>query len=141
LCSFPPRIDEPGEDRTLRISAIETLRVGAYGNMLWLKIETDERITGLGEAFRNAEATEAYLHETLAPWLLGKDPCAITMHREAIGRRIGNRFMGTPSRSIEIRGNAAVDLALWDILGKSLDVPVATLLGGRARERIRIYNT
>jgi L-alanine-DL-glutamate epimerase-like enolase superfamily enzyme len=49
--------------------------------------------------------------------------------------------MGTPSRSVEIRGNAAVDLALWDILGRSLGVPVADLLGGRAREKIRIYNT
>ena len=102
----------------MRITKIETLRVDSIGNMLWLRLSTDAGITGLGEAFRNAGATEAYIHETLAPWLLGKDPLEINAHREAIGRRIGNRFMGTPSRSIEIRGNAAVDLALWDILGK-----------------------
>jgi L-alanine-DL-glutamate epimerase-like enolase superfamily enzyme len=125
----------------MQITAIETLRVAAYGNMLWLRLETDAGPVGLGEAFRNAEATEAYIHETLAPYLLGRDPRAINAHREAIGRVIGNRFMGTPSRSVEIRGNAAVDLALWDLLGKTLEVPVATLLGGRARERIRIYNT
>ena len=125
----------------MHITALETLRVGGLGNMLWLRVLTDAGITGLGEAFRNAEATEAYIHETLAPWLIGKDPRAITFHREAILRRIGNRFMGTPSRSVEIRGNAAVDLALWDILGKSLGVPVADLLGGKAREKIRIYNT
>jgi L-alanine-DL-glutamate epimerase-like enolase superfamily enzyme len=125
----------------LRITALETLRVAGLGNLLWLKVETDEGIGGLGEAFRNAQATEAYIHETLAPWLLGKDPLTINAHREAIGRRIGNRFMGTPSRSIEVRGNAAVDLALWDILGKSLGVPVATLLGGRSRDSIRVYNT
>ena len=125
----------------MRITALETLRVGGLGNMLWLRVFTDAGVTGLGEAFRNAEATEAYVHETLAPWLIGKDPRSITFHREAILRRIANRFMGTPSRSVEIRGNAAVDLALWDILGKSLGVPVADLLGGRAREKIRIYNT
>ncbi|HET6468251.1 MAG TPA: hypothetical protein VFG43_07730, partial [Geminicoccaceae bacterium] len=125
----------------MRISAIETLRVEAFGNMLWLRILTDDGVTGLGEAFRNARATEAYIHETLAPWLLGKDALAINAHREAIGRRIGNRFMGTPSRSIEVRGNAAVDIALWDILGKHLGVPLAALLGGRAREKIRVYNT
>mgnify|MGYP001206207670 CR=1 FL=1 len=125
----------------MRITALETLRVGGLGNMVWLRVFTDAGITGLGEAFRNAEATEAYIHETLAPWLIGKDPRAITFHREAILRRIGNRFMGTPSRSVEIRGNAAVDLALWDIHGKSLGVPVAGLLGGKAREKIRIYNT
>ena len=118
----------------MRITALETLRVAGFGNMLWLKVETDEGIVGLGEAFRNAQATEAYIHETLAPWLLGKDPLTINAHREAIGRRIGNRFMGTPSRSIEVRGNAAVDLALWDILGKTLGAPVATFwAAGRAR--------
>jgi L-alanine-DL-glutamate epimerase-like enolase superfamily enzyme len=125
----------------VKITAIDTLRVGSIGNLLWLRVETDEGITGLGEAFRNAEATEAYIHETLAPWLLGKDPRQVTAHREAITRRIGNRFMGTPSRSIEIRGNSAVDLALWDILGKSLGVPLAQLFGGRARDGIRVYNT
>ncbi len=125
----------------MRITGIETLRVGGLGNMLWLRLETDAGITGLGEAFRNAGATEAYVHETLAPWLLGRDPLAINAHREAIGRVIGNRFMGTPSRSIEIRGNAAVDLALWDVLGKHLEVPVAQLMGGRVRDGIRVYNT
>ncbi|MEZ5860311.1 MAG: mandelate racemase/muconate lactonizing enzyme family protein, partial [Geminicoccaceae bacterium] len=125
----------------MRITKIETLRVDSIGNMLWLRVSTDAGITGLGEAFRNAGATEAYIHETLAPWLLGKDPLEINAHREAIGRRIGNRFMGTPSRSIEVRGNAAVDLALWDILGKVLNVPIAQLFGGRVREEIRVYNT
>lgn len=125
----------------MRITRIETLRASGLGNMLWLRLHTDAGITGLGEAFRNAEATEAYIHETLAPWLLGKDPLAINAQREAIGRVIGNRFMGTPSRSIEIRGNAAVDLALWDVLGKHLGVPVAQLFGGRVRDEIRVYNT
>lgn len=125
----------------MRITALETVRVTGLGNMLWLRVETDAGITGLGEAFRNAEATEAYIHETLAPWLLGKDPRQINVHREAITRRIGNRFMGTPSRSIELRGNAAVDLALWDILGKSLGVSVTRLMGGQVRDDIRVYNT
>lgn len=125
----------------MRVTAIETLRLGAFGNLLWLKVETDQGLTGLGEAFRNAEATEAYIHETLAPYLLGQDPRQVNAHREAITRRIGNRFMGTPSRSIEVRGNAAVDLALWDLLGKSLKAPLSDLLGGRVRERIRVYNT
>lgn len=125
----------------MRITAIETLRVGAYGNLVWLKIETDAGITGIGEAFRNAEATEAYIHETLAPWLLGKDPRPVVWHREQITRVIGNRFMGTPSRSVEIRGNAAVDMALWDVLGRSLEAPLYRVWGGPARETIRIYNT
>ncbi len=125
----------------MRITALETLRSPAYANLLWLRVETDAGLVGLGEAFRNAEATEAYIHETLAPELLGRDPRPVAAHRERIGRVIANRFMGTPSRSIELRGDAAVDIALWDILAKSLNVPLHRLWGGPVRERIRVYNT
>ncbi|MCS6780674.1 MAG: hypothetical protein NZ555_13345 [Geminicoccaceae bacterium] len=125
----------------MRVTAIETLRAGAFGNLLWLRLETDAGLEGLGEAFRNAEATEAYVHETLAPELLGRDPRELAAHRERIGRVIANRFMGTPSRSIELRGDAALDIALWDLLAKSLDAPLWRLWGGPVRERIRVYNT
>ncbi len=54
---------------------------------------------------------------------------------------IADRFMGTPSRSIELRGDAAVDMALWDILARSLEIPLHRLRGGPVRERIRVYNT
>jgi galactonate dehydratase len=125
----------------MRITALETIRCKAFANLLWLRLETDCGLVGLGEAFRNAEASEAYLHETLAPELLGRDPRPVAAHRERIGRVIANRFMGTPSRSIELRGDAAVDLALWDLLAQSLGVPLHRLWGGPVRERIRVYNT
>lgn len=125
----------------MRIIALETIRSPAFANLLWLRVETDGGLVGLGEAFRNAEATEAYLHETLAPELLGRDPRPVAAHRERIGRVIANRFMGTPSRSIELRGDAAVDMALWDLLAQSLEVPLHRLWGGPVRERIRVYNT
>jgi L-alanine-DL-glutamate epimerase-like enolase superfamily enzyme len=125
----------------VRITALETLRTPAFANLLWLRLETDAGPVGLGEAFRNAEATEAYLHETLAPELLGRDPRPVAAHRERIGRVIANRFMGTPSRSVELRGDAAVDMALWDLLAQSLGVPLHRLWGGPVRERIRVYNT
>ena len=125
----------------MRITAIETIRAEAFANLLWLRIETDTGLVGTGEAFRNAEATEAYIHETLAPYLLGQDPRPIARHRETIRAVLGNRFMGTPSRSIEIRGNSAVDIALWDIKGRLLDAPLYELWGGPARDRIKVYNT
>lgn len=125
----------------MRITGIETLRLTALPNLCWVRLDTDEGVTGLGEAFRNSEATTAYIHETLAPYLLGRDPRTVNAHREAISRVIGNRFMGTPSRSVELRGNSAIDVALWDIRGKSLGVSLVDLLGGPARERIRAYNT
>ncbi len=125
----------------MKITAIETIRLTSLPNLSWLRIETDQGLTGLGEAFRNSEATTAYIHETLAPYLLGRDPRRINTHKESINRVIGNRFMGTPSRSVELRGNSAVDVALWDILGRSLNVPIAHLLGGIARDKVRSYNT
>ncbi|MCX8102250.1 MAG: mandelate racemase/muconate lactonizing enzyme family protein [Geminicoccaceae bacterium] len=125
----------------MRITALETIRCEAFANLLWLRLETDAELEGLGEAFRNAQASEAYIHETLAPELLGRDPREVALHRERIGRVIANRFMGTPSRSIELRGDAAVDIALWDLLGKSLGAPLWRLWGGPVRERIAVYNT
>jgi galactonate dehydratase len=125
----------------MKITGIETIRAEQHGNLLWVLIETDEGLVGHGETFRNAIATEAYIHETCAPYLLGKDPRNIERHANALMNSVGNRFIGYPTRSVETRGNSAVDLALWDLLGKSLDQPVWRLLGGLSHDRIPIYNT
>ena len=125
----------------MKIVGVETVQVEEYGNLVWVLLHTDEGLTGLGETFRNPEATIAYVHETCAPHLLGKDP----LRREALMRelagKVGNHFNGFPTRSVEVRGNSAIDLALWDLDGKALGVPLYRLLGGRTRERVRIYNT
>lgn len=125
----------------MKITAIETVQVAEYGNLVWVELHTDEGLSGLGETFRNPEATVAYIHETCAPWLLGKDPRDIERHHRALRREVGNHFAGYPSRSVEIRGNSAVDLALWDLAGKAAGLPVWRLLGGLAHDRIPIYNT
>jgi len=125
----------------VKITAVETVQVGAYGNLVWVELHTDEGLVGLGETFRNPEATAAYIHETCAPYLLGKDPLRIERHARALMAEVGNHFMGFPSRSVEVRGNSAIDLALWDLLGNAAGLPLHQLLGGLCRERIRIYNT
>ncbi|MFT5391228.1 MAG: galactonate dehydratase, partial [Gammaproteobacteria bacterium] len=61
----------------MKITSIETVRVGEFPNMAWVRLHTDEGIVGLGETFFGARAVEAYIHETAAPVLLGKDPRAI----------------------------------------------------------------
>jgi galactonate dehydratase len=125
----------------MKITALETIQVAEFSNLVWVELHTDEKLTGLGETFRNPEATVAYLHETCAPYLLGKDPLQIERHARALMVEVGNHFAGFPSRSVEVRGNSAVDLALWDLFGQAAGVPLHQLLGGLTRERIRIYNT
>jgi galactonate dehydratase len=125
----------------MKIINVETIRCAEFANIVWVRLHTDEGLIGLGETMRNPEAVEAYIHETAAPYLLGKDPHPIERHHDALMNRVGNHFSGFPTRSIEIRGNSAVDFALWDLLGKALGQPVTQLLGGFSRDHIGVYNT
>ena len=125
----------------MKITAVETIQVAELSNLVWVELQTDDGLVGLGETFRNPEATVAYIHETCAPYLLGKDPLQIERHAQALMWEVGSHFTGFPSRSIELRGNSAVDLALWDLFGQAAGLPLHQLLGGLTRERIRVYNT
>ena len=102
----------------MKITALETIRLGEFANLIWVRLHTDEGLVGLGETFMGAAAVEAYLHETVAPKLLGRDPLRI----EAIGRDLSN-YLGWRSAGVETRGNSAVDIALWDLFGKSCGMP------------------
>ena len=120
----------------MKISAIETLRLEEFANLIWVFVETDEGITGLGETFFGPQAVEAFIHETAAPILIGEDPTRI----EFLCRKLQG-YVGFRGAGAEMRGLSAIDIALWDILGKASDQPVCNLLGGRTRESIRTYNT
>ena len=133
LCHIVLRHD--GQEQ-VKVSAVETLRLGEFPNLLWVRVQTDEGVTGLGETFFGAEAVEAYIHESVAPYLLGKDPLHIDKHARAL-----TPYVGYASGGVEGRGNSAVDIALWDLFGRWVGQPIYQLLGGPSRERIRIYNT
>ena len=120
----------------MKITQVETLRLGEFPNIIWVRLHTDEGLVGLGETFMGAAAVEAYLHEWVAPKLLGQDPLAIESRNRDITGYLGWRGSG-----VETRGNSAVDIALWDIFGKAANMPVHTALGGKSRDAIRIYNT
>ena len=120
----------------MKITSLETIRLEEFANIVWVRLHTDEGITGLGETFMGAAAVEAYLHETVAPKLIGRDPMQIeAINRDLIG------YLGWRGAGVETRGNSAVDIALWDIFGKALGVPVSVALGGRSRDKVRTYNT
>jgi L-alanine-DL-glutamate epimerase-like enolase superfamily enzyme len=128
----------------MKITAVETIylprgitvHAGAI-TYLWVRIHTDEGLIGLGETYPNAEAEAAIVHTRLAAVLLGKDPTAID-------RLWADMFLNVSYSGwagAEMRAISAVDIALWDLLGKSTGRPIYQLLGGASRPSIRIYNT
>ena len=102
---------------------------------LFLKIETDSGITGYGESTIHffAQAAAGMLKD-LIPYLIGEDPERIEYLWQSCFRRLFMR--GGPVTGAAVSG---IDMALWDIKGKSLGVPVYQLLGGLARKKVRLY--
>lgn len=119
----------------MKITRIETYPVGAgWKNWLFLKVCTDTEFYGISEATLNGfiKATEAAVHE-LEHFVIGRDPREVT----AIARKV----IGTIQDAGHIHRlvMAAVEVACWDILGKSLGAPIHQLLGGKVRESILGY--
>jgi galactonate dehydratase len=120
----------------MKINRLETLRLAEFPNLLWLRVHTDAGIYGLGETSYAAQSVEAYVHEYVAPRVLGRDPLEI----EALAKSI-TPYVGWRASSVETRASSAFDLALWDLFGKVVDQPLYQLLGGASRARVRTYNT
>jgi L-alanine-DL-glutamate epimerase-like enolase superfamily enzyme len=120
----------------MKVTAIETTRLDAFPNILWTRVHTDEGLTGLGETFYGSHSAEAHVHQMIAPYLIGKDPRNIERHQAHL-----TGYVGFSGASAETRGRSSVDIALWDLFGKSVNLPLCDLLGGRVRDDIRVYNT
>ncbi len=101
---------------------------------LFIKIHTDEGITGIGEvgSWGFIDATAECLKK-FRQYLVGKDPYRIEHHNQYMYRSM--YFRG----SIIMSAISAIDIALWDIKGKALRVPVYELLGGQTRNKVRSY--
>ena len=120
----------------MKITALETIRIDARPNLIWVQVETDQGLTGLGETFFGASAVDAHIHDEIAPRVIGRDPLQIDGLAEAL-----RGYLGFRSTGVEMRANSAFDIALWDLFGKATGQPVAQLLGGFTRREIRTYNT
>lgn len=120
----------------MAIEAITTLRVDEFPNLLYVLIRDSDGAQGLGETFFGPRAVEAYIHETAAPILLGRDPFQI----EDITRSLTG-YLGFTGGGVENRGNSALDIGLWDLMGKLSGRPIHELLGGKVRDTARVYNT
>ena len=125
-----------GSARDREIVAARVIVTSPGRNFVTLKIETRSGISGLGDATLNGRelAVASYLQDHVVPNLIGRDAGRIEdlwqfLYRGAYWRR----------GPVTMTAIAAVDVALWDILGKLAGLPVCQLLGGRSREGALVY--
>ncbi|HLV01289.1 MAG TPA: galactonate dehydratase [Acidobacteriota bacterium] len=125
--------ENPGPGEPIRITRLETILVKP--RWLFLKVHTDAGIIGLGEPILEGRArTCAEAVAEIEPYLVGQDARRVAHHWQAIYRHAFYR--GGPILTSALSG---IDMALWDIKGKALGVPIYELLGGPTRNRIRVY--
>lgn len=121
----------------MKITAIETLQWEHLPRIIVVRVHTDEGIIGLGESVDKVHGTKGAIHGTLAPLLLGQDPLDI----EGLWRFAMDNIMYHGYAGAETRALSAIEIALWDIMGKFYQAPLYHLLGGKTRDRIPTYNT
>ena len=120
----------------MKITNIETYPVwGGFRNFLFVVVDTDEGIYGVGEAgITGRELAVVGAIEHFKPLLIGQDAARIEHLWQLLYR--GGFF---PAQRILTSAISAIDIALWDIKGKALGVPISDLLGGRVRDRVVCY--
>ena len=120
----------------MRITGIHTYIAGnPWKNWLFAKVETDAGIYGIGEGTLNyfAKTIEAAIHE-LSPLILGMDPFQI----EIISQRL-IRDIYSEGAQVHMCAVSAIEIACWDIIGKTCNQPLYNLWGGRCQQKLRAY--
>lgn len=131
------RTQESGGLSALRITDLKTFLVDAGNdeNFVFVKLYTNQGLTGLGEGTLSAKCrTVATAIEEHKRFLVGKNPAEIERLWQIMFR--GPRYRGGP---VLMSALSAIEIALWDILGKALGQPIYQLLGGKARDKVRLY--
>jgi galactonate dehydratase len=119
----------------MKITDIKTAATRGHGMHLWVKVETDAGITGIGECVHGGTQAIAII-QNLRSRLKGRDPFAIDAIFEDMRRSYV--FDGGVAGAL-ITALTGIELALWDLKGKALGVPVYELLGGKFRDKVRVY--
>ncbi len=127
----------------MKITKIEAVRFrsdlriqGITPNWMWVRLHTDTGLVGIGESYPGYEAHRGALKE-LSGYILGKDPTRI----DRLWQDLFYRISYQPWGGAEHRILTAVNIAQWDLLGKASGLPVYKLLGGKAQEKLMVYNT
>ena len=116
----------------MKITEIKTFLAGS--NLLLVRVYTDAGLIGNGESGLWAhQRPVAAAIEDFSAYFVGQDPLRIEHHRQVVARQ--SHFTG----AVLSAALSAIDIALWDILGKAVDRPVYQLLGGKCRDRARLF--
>jgi len=121
----------------MKITSVETQVLStAWRNLTFVRVLTDEGIEGVGEVrmINHTDALIGYLTEAATNHIVGSDPTNI---EDLVGRMYRNDY--ARAGEVAMSAIATVEIACWDILGKSLGLPVYKLLGGAVRDRIKAY--
>lgn len=119
-----------------RLAAIETVRSPIQSNVLHVLLHDTDGNIGLGETFYGASSVENYIHETAS--------IALRTTESSSPQRLAGQlssYVGYSGSGAEVRGNSAIDIALWDLLAKRANLPLRSLLGGPVVDSIPVYNT
>ena len=102
-----------------------------------VEIETDDGIVGWGECYGPSAVAKAFIDTQLAPRVIGRDPFDV----EVIWEDLYNRIKDYGPKGMSIAAISGIDIALWDIIGKSCNKPIHKLIGGAFRTEVDAYAT
>ena len=125
----------PYQRPKVKITDVKTAEVRVHGHQTHVRVYTDAGLIGHGEATDAAVGTAA-LVRSFKPFLIGKDPLNVDALWEQI--RVNGIFAGAQGGQY-VTALSGLEIALWDLAGKILGLPVYQLLGGKFRDRVRIY--
>jgi L-alanine-DL-glutamate epimerase-like enolase superfamily enzyme len=126
-----------------KISDVRTMTVQGPGRTyVYVKVETKDGAFGIAEAYGTPGIGVAEQIEAIKPALIGKDPLEIdklyTFMGDGASGLFGSRTDGSAHQLM--RAASGIEMALWDLAGRLLDTPTCVLLGGRFRDKVRVYD-
>lgn len=119
----------------MKITDFKTAEVAGHGYSCFVKVFTDEGLVGLGECIHGGSGVTRLIHD-MACRLQGEDPLDVDRLFETLRRSY--LFDGALAGNV-VTALAGIEIALWDLAGKALGVPIYRLLGGKFRDRLRLY--
>src|ERR1700678_4055491 len=130
---WPPHFcTNPTDLLSLPVSTMSTF---TFHSWLVVEVISDDGLVGIGNAALSPLATKQVIDHHLKPLLLGADPWDIVF----LWQHMYRKTMAFGRKGIGMTAISAVDIALWDLLGKAAKQPVFRLLGGRTKPRIPVY--